>query len=167
MYSLSTSSSLCPRMKKRRMKVSQWDILPTGTFWPSKLQIHIKRLSKKMTFIYKRLARDATICFAWILYFSTHFNRGNTPIIPQYTTWRQCITWKVRVPSTEVPMKAKLVWIFKVLLPYVVDSYIKRLKQVSTKEARPRECQESGFVLKVILSDPNRFQGQWMPNYKR
>ena len=34
-----------------------------------------------------------------------------------------------------------------------MDSYIKRLKQVSTKKARPRECQESGFVLKVILSD--------------
>jgi len=34
----------------------------------------------------QKLAREATICFAWILYFSTHFNRGNTPTIPQYTT---------------------------------------------------------------------------------
>ena len=39
------------------------------------------------------------------------------------------------------------------LLPYVVNSYIKRLKQVSTKEAHPHECQEGGLVLKVILSD--------------
>jgi len=45
----------------------------------------------------------------------------------------------------------------KVLLPYVVDSYIKRLKQVSTKEARPHECQESGLVLEVILPDLTRF----------
>ena len=27
----------------------------------------------------QRLAWDATICVAWILYFSTHFNRGNPP----------------------------------------------------------------------------------------
>jgi len=44
-----------------------------------------QKVVQKMTFIYKRLARDATICFACILYFSTHFNRGNTPTIPQYT----------------------------------------------------------------------------------
>jgi len=29
----------------------------------------------------QRLARDATICTSWVLYFSTHFNRGN-PIHP-------------------------------------------------------------------------------------
>jgi len=40
-----------------------------------------------------------------------------------------------------------------------VDSYIKRLKQVPTKKTCPHECQESGLVLKVILSDLNIFQG--------
>jgi len=40
-----------------------------------------------------------------------------------------------------------------------VDNYIKRLKQVSTKEARPHECQESGLVLKVILPDLTGFRG--------
>jgi len=64
-------------------------------------------------------------------------------------------------------MKAKARLNLKVLLPYVVDGYIKRLKPVSTKETRPHECQESGLVLKVILSDLNKFQGQQMPNYKR
>ena len=45
-----------------------------------------QKVVQKMTFIYKRLARDATICFAWIMYFSTRFNWGNPPTIPQYTT---------------------------------------------------------------------------------
>jgi len=47
-----------------------------------------------------------------------------------------------------------------VLLPYVVDSYIKKLKQVSTKKARPHEFQESGLVLKVIFSDLTYFRGK-------
>ena len=38
-----------------------------------------QKVVQKMTFIYKRLARDATICFARMLYFSTHFNRGKPP----------------------------------------------------------------------------------------
>jgi len=41
-----------------------------------------------------------------------------------------------------------------------VDSYIKRLKQVSTKKARLHECQESGLVLKVILSNLTDFRGK-------
>jgi len=41
-----------------------------------------QKVVQKMTFIYKRLARDATICFGWILYFNTHFNKGNTPHHP-------------------------------------------------------------------------------------
>ena len=35
-----------------------------------------------------------------------------------------------------------------------------KVEASSTKEARPHECQESGLVLKVILSDLNRFQGK-------
>jgi len=53
--------------------IAYWGILAVGT------ANTYQRLSKEMTFIYKRLARDATICFAWILYFSTHFNRGKPP----------------------------------------------------------------------------------------
>jgi len=41
-----------------------------------------------------------------------------------------------------------------------VDSYIKRLNQVLTKKARPHECQESGLVLKVILSNLIDFRGK-------
>jgi len=60
--------------------IAYWGILAVDT------TNTYQKVVQKMTFIYKRLARDATIFFACILYFSTHFNRGNTPTIPQYTT---------------------------------------------------------------------------------
>jgi len=53
--------------------IAYWDILAVDT------TNTYQKVVQKMTFIYKRLATDATICFAWILYFSTYFNRGNPP----------------------------------------------------------------------------------------
>jgi hypothetical protein len=49
-----------------------------------------------------------------------------SPSIPQYT--KAVLLVEVKAPSTEVPMN------LKVLPPYVVDSYIKRIKQVCNKE---------------------------------
>jgi hypothetical protein len=67
---------------------------------------------------------------------------------------------EIKVPSTEVPIKD----LKKVLPPYVLDSYIKRIKQVCDKEGCPRKCQESGFVLKNVLLDSG---GKWMPIHNK
>jgi len=56
--------------------IAYWGILAVDT------TNTYQKVVQKMTFIYKRLARDATICFAWILYFSKHFNKGKPPTIP-------------------------------------------------------------------------------------
>jgi len=48
----------------------------------------------------------------------------------------------------------------KALLSYVMDSCVKRMKQVFNKRMLvPVNSKESGLVLKVILSDLTRFQG--------
>jgi len=80
------------------------------------------------------------------------FQQGQSPSFSQYTTWR----------SAEVQVCLNLKY------TVTLYNYVKRsVKQASNKKVRPHECQESGLVLKVILSDLNRFQGQWMPNHKR
>jgi len=55
------------------------------------------------------MAWDATICFAWILYFSTHFNRGNPLHHPLVYNVKAVPRVEVRILSMEVPMKAKLI----------------------------------------------------------
>jgi len=71
----------------------------------------------------------------WILYFSTHFNRGNPPSIPQYRTWRPCAPQRSRSHQWKV----------------LQDSHIKRMKQASNKKVRP--CKFQGdLMLKKSLS---------------
>ena len=91
-------------------------------------------LSKKGIHL-QRLARDATICHAWVLYFKFTLRQGKPPSFPQYTTWRSCplpwssMSWQWRVP---------------------LDSYIKRMKQAFNKKVCLREFQKD-LVLKKTL----------------
>ena len=55
----------------------------------------------------------------------------------------------------------KLSWIeFKSVTAVCRGQLYQKVEQVSTKKTRPHECQESGLVLKVILSDLTDFKGK-------
>ncbi|KEH16695.1 hypothetical protein MTR_0114s0100 [Medicago truncatula] len=56
----------------------------------------------------QRLARGATILFARISCFSTHFNRGNPPSFPQVYNTKVVLLVEVEVPTIGVLPKSKL-----------------------------------------------------------
>jgi len=47
-----------------------------------------------MTFIYKDWHEMLPFALQEYCTSSAHFNRGNPPTIPQYTTQRKCLTWR-------------------------------------------------------------------------
>jgi len=71
LYSLSNLSSLYSRLKKRRMKRF---LMRSFAYWGILAVKAANRISKRLSWRW-----HATICFAWILYLSTRFNRGNPP----------------------------------------------------------------------------------------
>ncbi|KEH16002.1 hypothetical protein MTR_0389s0030 [Medicago truncatula] len=81
MYSLSTLSSLYPRlMKKFPMRfLAYWGILNVDA-------ANIKKDCPEEDFHVQRLARDATIFLAGILYFKYTLQQRQPPSIPQYIT---------------------------------------------------------------------------------
>jgi hypothetical protein len=76
MYSLSTLSFLVSETEEKEDEsfpikyTAYWGILAVEAG-------NIKKDCPKEDFHVQRLAQDATIYLAWVLYFSTHFNRGN------------------------------------------------------------------------------------------
>jgi len=93
LYSLPTLSSMCSKLKKRRMKrfpmrsLAYWGILAVR----ATIKIS-RRLSRKWHSLTKT-ARDATICLECVSYFKCTLQQGQ-PLFPQYTTWRLCLPWR-------------------------------------------------------------------------
>jgi hypothetical protein len=70
--------------------------------------VNIKKDCPEEDFHVQRLARDATICLAGMLYFKCTLQQGQPPHHPSVYNIKAMLHMEVKVPATEVPMKAKL-----------------------------------------------------------
>jgi len=58
-------------------------------YWGILVVEAVSRISKSLPKRWHSIKKTSASCYHWPcmeLYFSTHFNRGNPPTIPQYTT---------------------------------------------------------------------------------
>ncbi|KEH38053.1 hypothetical protein MTR_2g059937 [Medicago truncatula] len=94
MYYLPTLSSLYPKLKKRKMKRLPMRSLTCWGIIAIKATNKNHEDSSEDGNRLQRLARGATILFARISCFSTHFHRGNSPPSLKYATWRSCFLWR-------------------------------------------------------------------------
>ena len=76
LYSLSALSSLYPRLKRRMMKKFPMRFL---AYWGI-LVVEAAIIKKDLSRRGHSCTKTDTICLTWVLYFSTHFNRGNPPL---------------------------------------------------------------------------------------
>jgi len=109
LYSLPTLSSMCPKLKERRMKrfpmrsLAHWGILAIEA-----ANKNIKKIAQKMTFTYKDW--HGMLPFALHEYCtSVHTSTGATPFSLVYNL-EVVLPVEVEVPSMRVLMKAKLDW---------------------------------------------------------
>jgi hypothetical protein len=99
MYSLSTLSSLYPRLK-RRMKVLPTRSLAYWASWPSKLQIS-RKIYPEEDFNVQRLTQFALHGYCT----SVHTSTGAIPLHPSVYNVKAVLLVEIKVPSTEVPIK--------------------------------------------------------------
>ena len=156
---------LCPKLKKRRWRSFLIRFLAYWGISVVKTANEVSKDCPKGGVHLQRLARDATICFAWILYSCTHFNKGNPPTIPQYTIWRQCVTW--RSESRQRKFRWRLSLTENIIAICHGQLYQTDKASFQQKKARPREFQKSGLVLRRMSSYLNQTPGaKGMPKHK-
>lgn len=119
MYSLSTLSSSYPRLKRRMMKKFPIIYCLLGHLGHRSCK-NQERFVQKRTFMYKNwheMLQFALHRFCT----SVHPSTGAIRLHPSVYNVKAVFLVKVKVPSTEVPIKD-----IKVLPPYVTDSYVKK-----------------------------------------